>query len=305
MISLRGCSRQTGRELRKRPGLLLAVLPLLLVACTRDPGGPGYVARVGSAELTEDELRRTIDTLGVRGRGTQDMVNDWIINELLYQEAARRGLADSEPVRRQLDATRKHLAISALLDEELYLPGDTGEISDERIRHYLKRAPTEYTLREDVALVSYTIFRDRESASAFRTMLLGGASWSNTLANIESDSSLAPRLRRAVVRAYVTERTLYPHELWKLARTVRNNDVSYVVTTDAGYAVMTVYELRRQGEIPDLEYVRNEVRDRILIEQRQNRFEALISRLRSRSTVELHLLGSDTTAGSGQDEENE
>jgi hypothetical protein len=253
-----------------------------------------YVARVGSAQLTEEDLQRTLDTLGVGGRGKRDIVNEWIINELLYQEAVRRGLADGDQVRRQLEATRKHLAVAALLEEELYLPGDTSGITGERVEEYLKNSPGEYTLRDDVALTSFVLCADRESASAIRSMLLDGASWGETLSHAGADTSLAPKLKRAAIRQYFTEGTLYPQELWKLARVLRKNEVSYVVTTDAGFAVMSVHDIRRQGETPPSEYVRQEIRDRILIAHRQAKYESLVTRLRSRSTVELRLAGADT-----------
>jgi hypothetical protein len=46
--------------------------------------------------------------------------------------------------------------------------------------------------------------------------------------------------------------------------------------------------------MPDLEYVRDEIRDRILIEQRRQKYGKLLASLRSKNIVELYMEGADT-----------
>jgi peptidyl-prolyl cis-trans isomerase C len=263
---------------------------VLLAGCSREGPSPAYVARVGSVELREDDLAGPADSLA-RARGkSMAYVNEWVVSELLYQEAQRRGMADSDELRKQLEATRKRLAVEALLEKEVY---GAGEVSDEEVSASFKKNVASFTLREDVARVSYALFSDRDPANQFRAVILRGSSWEDAIAGSQ-------RELRAVARGqYFTQATLFPDELWKLARTLPKEEVSYVVKTSAGYYVLTVHSLRHVGETPEFEYVRNEVRDRLLIERRRARYEQLVSDLRTRHKVEVNLSVADTTSGTG------
>ena len=117
------------------------------------------IARVGSAELTDFDLRAAgADSLSaVRGYASE-YVSEWVISELLYQEATRRGLSDSDELRRQLEETRKSLAIAALLDKELSVSHNDTAWSLDSAQAFYRAHPDEFTLQEDVALISLAVF---------------------------------------------------------------------------------------------------------------------------------------------------
>jgi parvulin-like peptidyl-prolyl isomerase len=116
--------------------------------------------------------------------------------------------------------------------------------------------------------------------------------WSDAVRQLERDSTSRTQTAE---NQYFTRSTLYPEELWKLARTLRPGEVSFVVKTEAGYAVLHVNGIRHQGETPDFSYVRDEIRDRLLIDVRRKRYDRLVSDLRSHHSVEV---APDSTGGS-------
>jgi hypothetical protein len=276
-------------------GWVLLVLLMAISGCTRESGHKPYIARVGTAEMTEDDLAASTDSLGRVPRQPGEVVNEWIINELLSQEAARRGLTTTDVFRRQMESTKKRLAIAALLEQELFAEADTVLVNDAALTTAFKAAANDYVLREDVVLASYAIFSDRDAANTFRSSVLRGRHWTDALLLARVDSLTAPHLLRAAERQYFTQTTLYPPELWKLARTLARDEVSFVAKTDAGYYVLMVHRVKHQGEIPDFEYVRSDVRQRLLIEERRARYEKLVSDLRARHPVDIRLERVDTT----------
>ena len=223
-------------------------------------------------------------------------INEWVVSELLYQEAQRRGMADTDQLRKQLEATRKRLAVEALLDKEVY-GGGTDNVADEDVAAAFKKNLSSFTLREDVARVSYALFSERDEANQFRASILRGSSWDDALAACQRDSVHGRELRAVARNQYFTQATLFPDELWKLARTLPREEVSYVVKTAAGYYVLTVHSIKHVGETPEFEYVKNEVRERLLIERRRARYEQLVSDLRTRHKVEVNLSVADTAGG--------
>jgi hypothetical protein len=270
----------------------------LFTGCSREGPSRPYVARVGSVELREDDIAGPADSLA-RARGKSlAFINEWVVSELLYQEAQRRGMADSDQLRKQLEATRKRLAVEALLEKEVY-GGGAEDVPDEEIAASFKKNVSSFTLREDVARVSYALFSERDEANQFRASILRGSSWEDAVAVCRRDSVHGHELRAVARNQYFTQATLFPDELWKLARTLPKEEVSYVVKTAAGYYVLTVHGIKHVGETPEFEFVKDEVRERLLIERRRARYEQLVSDLRSRHKVEVNLTIADTAGGIG------
>jgi hypothetical protein len=268
------------------------LLTALFSGCSGEKGPKPFIARVGTSELTEEDL--VCDSVAGRTLPTQEAVNEWIVNELLYQEAARRGLTTTEEYRRQVDAAKRRFAIVALLDQELYAPADTAFVNDAAITQAFAATGAEYILHEDVVLASYALFADRETANTFRTALLRGTSWNDALQTIQTDEKAAPLLLQAATRQYFTQQNLYPRELWKLTRSLGKDEVSFVLKVQEGFYVVKVYGIKKQGDIPDLDYVRNDIRQRLLLEERRARYDRLVATLRARHGVEVRMDRIDT-----------
>ncbi len=284
-----------GRRSEVLAVLGIIISALLLAGCSKPVGKKAVVARVENAELTEADLNVVRSSGGDPLMRPREYINDWVVTELLYLEASRRGFADSDEMKQQLDAVRKRLAVAALLQKEIY-SGDSSSVTDDAIAERFRSSADDFALREDVVNASYATFNDRDVANAFRSELLRGLQWHDAVWEVESDSASRSHLLRTADHQYFTRATLYPEELWKLARSLGNEEVSFVIKTAGGYSVLKLHGLKRQGEIPDLDYVQSDIHDRLLIEQRRSRYEQLIATLRARHTVEVHLDHADTTS---------
>jgi hypothetical protein len=227
-------------------------------------------------------------------------VDEWVAAELLYQEAARRGIPDDPAFTARVDAVRRRLAVEALLAAAVY-SGDSTEVNEDAIRALYTSGGSVFLLREPVASVSFALFADRDAANTFRTYLLRGAPWPDAVRSARTDTLLRSQLLQLVTRQFFSQSTLYPEELWKLARTLQMNEVSFAVRTDAGYYILIVHSFRNAGEMPDFEYVRNDLRDRLLIEHRRRRYEELVAELRGATTVDVRTDILDSIAAQPQE----
>ncbi|MFN0157397.1 MAG: peptidyl-prolyl cis-trans isomerase [Bacteroidota bacterium] len=283
--------------LRQHTDIIRCSVVILLFAfitgCSKEPESRDYVARVGTAVLTQNAIDALRDSIGNKHLRTQDFINEWITSEMLYQEAARRGLADSENLRQQIESIRRRLAIEALLQDDVY-SADTSSVSEDIIATVYAAGGPAFLLREDVVSASYAFFVDRDVANAFRSNLLRGVSWPDALLAVQQDSLQNTQLLQVATRQYFARSTLYPEELWKLARNLTAGDVSFVLKTDTGYHVLVLHGLKQKGEMPDLDYIRNEIRDRLLIEQRRLRYEQLLEQLRKEQPVEVRSVPEDS-----------
>jgi hypothetical protein len=89
--------------------------------------------------------------------------------------------------------------------------------------------------------------------------------------------------------------TLFPEELWKLARTLPREEVSFPLKTDLGYTILRVHEIHRQGDIPPLTYIRKEVQERLLMDARRWRYDEFVGTLRERHSVDVRRNPPDTS----------
>lgn len=266
--------------------MLIAIF--LVQGCTREKPRQRYVARVDGVELSMEDVSSAIDTARLGIAGTQSFINDWITSEVLYQEAVRRGVVATDEFRRRIEDARRRMAVSELLERELALQ-DTMAISDQSLRAAYDSSASQYVLPEDVVNASTVFFSDRDAANTFRSRVLRGTSWTVALHQVQQDTVARLQLLETRSNQYFTRPQMYPEELWKLARTLRPGEVSFVMKTDAGYAVLQLHGIRRQGEPPEFGYIRNEIRERLLIDMRRKRYADLIGSLRARHTIDLLL----------------
>jgi hypothetical protein len=284
------------RVIKTRVAWLTAiVLACIAWSCGKPAQQSAYIAKVGQTYLTDRELAAALDSTGDIADELPAYVNSWVTRELLYQEAVQRGLADEGLVRKRIEDSRKRIIIDALLEEELYNL-DSTSVGEDEIETMYRENGDAFTLREDVVQLSFAQFTDRDVANQFRSKILRGTRWAAAIAEIHADSAYGTTLAQVATRQYFSKSTLFPEELWKVARTLGLDEVSFVVKTSAGYYVLQLHNLKKQGDIPDLDYVRNEIRDRILIARRKKRYEELLTELRAKFPVTLYTNHADSAS---------
>ncbi len=244
----------------------------------------GYVARVGDSFLTTDEIENDSTRKSSAAMIRQEAAR-WVNNELLFQEARRQGLENSEKVQRQVREARKQLSIEALLQKEIY--GDTIHIAEDSISTYFKSHPEEFLLREDVVLVSLVAFTDRGKANSFRAKIFRGAQWDSVLSTFENDTAAQKSISSSTSAKYYTQQTLFPAELWRVAMNLPSGETSFPVRTQGAFVVIQTHAKFRHGTGAPLDLVRNEIRQRLTINARRQRYAELIAHLRSQYEVEI------------------
>jgi hypothetical protein len=277
----------------KAIGCCAVAVLALLQACSKQPSQGAFVARVDQEVLTEQELASSLDTLRRTPEQEREYITEWVDNELLYLEARRRGLEKNDQLRREIEAATRKLVIGRLLDQELY---HEENVSEDEIVTLYNGGGEALRLHEDVVNASYALFSDRDGANAFRGRLVRGTPWNVAVEEVQKDTLLRSHLLQIATHQYFTQSNLYPAELWRLARNLGKDEVSFAVKTDAGYYVFVGHSVKKQGELPDLDYIRDELRNRILIERRRMRYEKLLSDLRTKHAIEVHLPENDTSS---------
>ena len=259
-----------------------------LSSCERTDQKSDYLARVNDAYLTADQIIADGDSSVLASPAAlRDYVSRWVNNELLYMEARRQGIENSEAVQRQLLQARKRLSVAELLESQVY--GDTARIKEDSIKAYFALHADEFVTREGVLKLRLVTFSSRETANAFRAKIMSGTSWESAIGELrtETDSS-GPMLAHADGR-YYTQHTLYPPEIWRVASDLAPTEVSFPVKTQGGFFVIQSLAVLRPGARAELDMVRDEIRQRLIMERRRLRYADLLARLHSKYEIEVTL----------------
>lgn len=267
---------------------ILVVLFVIVLGCEQQPKKEQALARVGDAVLTMEQARSAIDTSVIPfDHQLRNFVSSWITTELLYQEAARKGIEQRSEFQRELLDIRKQLAIQQLLNLSIY--GDSAEIPEEEALHYFERHRSEFILKEEMRKMNLIGFTARERANVFAARIIRGLSWDDAYRQLLQDSTVENEIVFAVGGKHYSQQTCVFPELWKVAQTLGENDVSFPVRTATGYFIIQLLATLRNGTDPPFEVVREEARIRWLRNRQQQGYDSLIGTLRRQYSVEILL----------------
>jgi len=272
--------------LHRRPVAVLLCL-LAFIGCQKPQQPRTPVARIDNLTLTLEEIESRFDSSrGISQAQVHEYIQRWLTNELLYQEASRRGLDRTEDLEARLTDIRRQLAINALLEQEVYSLKSSLD-PDDSVAAYFAQHKDDFLLSQDVVLISFVLFDERDAANTFRAQLLRGTSWNAAKYALMSDPLQSSHVITFTDSAYHTERSLLPAELWRVVAATPRREPSFPVRTAEGHYVLISWKLMRRGEVSDLDYVGGEIRSRIAISERQEAMDRLLENLRSRHVVQV------------------
>ena len=254
----------------------------LLVGCESESPPPDYVARVGDAYLTQEELNTSLrDLAGLdTAEARKQIIEQWVTRTLLLQEALDRNLEESPDVQRRLREQERAVLVTALTNR-IY---DSEEVAptDEEIRTYFARHQDQLRLREPYIRVRYLATKRRADAKRVHQRLAASVSdslWGQFARQYAIDSLRALGL----AQRYAPESRLFSR-LPKLRTTLRDlqsGDLAPIVSSDSIHHVLQLMERIPAGTSPRLEWIRPEIRRRLMVRARKQMYAREVQRLRN------------------------
>ncbi|MFH0991318.1 MAG: peptidylprolyl isomerase [bacterium] len=276
------------------------ILLVLLCGCGSQKDEQAAVARIDGQTLTLADVKAELDsTRGITRAQMQEYVQRWMNNEILYREALRRGIDKSEQIAKRVEESRRQLIISALLEEEIYNE-KTSTTTPQEVSDYFTAHRNEFTLTQDIVLVSYVLFTDRDASNSFRNTILTGSTWHQAMESFIKTSGQARFIAGHVDSVYFNQYTLLPVELWRMATNMRVGEPSFPVKTNDGYFILMVWKIVRQGQPADENYAAPEIRNRLAMQRRQRLLNAMMENLRSQHSIQILLRPPEQDSSQGK-----
>ena len=263
---------------------------LFLMGCG-DNEEQDFVARVGDRYLTQHALQEAISTLprGLNGsEAKRQVIESWVSNALLAQEAQKRKLADNPMVKSLIEESTRSVLIGALLDKvnEESLPEPTPT----EIATYYQQNINNLLLKEDYVRIWYIRTNDKNKAESAKNEMTQALKQSGSTAETawkRIANSYADDKEAALTMSYhylpesrfedTSERVL------AVLSGLKNNEVSEIENIGGTWHVIGLVERAKTGSKPKLAWIQNEIRQQLRIRAKKQRYATFLQELRSKA----------------------
>ncbi|HXX57982.1 MAG TPA: peptidylprolyl isomerase, partial [Thermodesulfovibrionales bacterium] len=227
---------------------ILSVVLILSIAfifaCTKAPEGQkapvsGYLAKVGSATITPDDLSREmkglpeqIQKMFAGPAGTEKFVDELVKKEMLYQEAKKKGLENSDDYKKKLEDFKKLTLIGTLLQKEVE---EKAKVSDKEVRDYYDAHKNELTANNQVR-ASHILVKTEDEANKIMEQLKKGADFAKLAKEKSIDKGSAAN---GGDLGYFSRGQMVP-EFEKAAFALKKGEIGGPLKTQYGYHIIKV-----------------------------------------------------------------
>ena len=253
---------------------------VLFACCGKETDKKDYVARVNDSFLTKNDLKEMSDTSFRNNFYKNELIRNWIDEELLYQQAVNDGIIDDEEFNRTIKNSRRKLAGVLLLKQV----SDQYEFdyNKDDLEKFYQMYNSEFKLTNDGYLLNIVEFSKEEEAIDFRNSVLQNE-W-----QIVIESGKYEDLLKKQDNILLSENEIYPLSVRNILQELNPQEVSIVINTDtADYSIIQVKEKYLEGTVPPFELIKEKVEKRFVSLEKRKFINEYIKKLYSENDIEV------------------
>jgi peptidyl-prolyl cis-trans isomerase C len=249
------------------------------------PGQGGeVVARYGGGTLTADELVVELQRLPQRSRAQMDaearkrFVENYVLNDLLYQEGLHEGLGDDPDIERQVNDLRRRLVVQRVVRKLQ----DIAPISDEQVKAYYDAHADRYSTTTIKA--RHILVKDEAKAQELHDELVKSPDQFAELAKANSIDTASAR--KGGDLGFFGRGRMVPEFETAAFALKTPGEISEVVKTPYGYHIIQLEE-RREGEQKPFEQVKEQIRATLRNEELQAKTREYYEQLKQKANLQI------------------
>ena len=261
--------------------IFILFISVILAGCTKEPEKKEYVARVNDKFLTQEELNNMLQTADNKNFYKDEIIRNWINNELLYQKAIKEGITDDSLYKRLTDESKKELAVTLLLNQ-VYLK-EKEKISSKQIEEFYENNKNDFKAFYDSYVINVINFNNEDKAIKFRSTLLE-TDWNRAINAFKGDTSII----NVTVNKLYYDYELQPASLSRIVKELNPNEVSIIFSNRQNdFSIVQLVNKVPQDSILPLEYIRDEIENRIIANKKDEFIRNYIKELYSENNIEV------------------
>ena len=254
---------------------------LAFTACTKEQKKDDFIARVNDSYLTREEFSSLVDTTILNPAQKDQIIKNWIYQEILYQKATEEGITKQEDYQNILKISSYELAAAMLIED--YLSGVEINYSDDDLKNYFEQNKNYFRAASDLYLLNKVAFRSEEKAIKFRTLALE-SDWKKSVNVFSSDSTMLKNAASDLVEV----NNIYPVQLSRIIKEFYPEEISIVITEKPEYySIVQLLNKFGKETIPPFDIIKSKIEKRFLAEKKKVLVEEYLKELYSKNEIEI------------------
>jgi peptidyl-prolyl cis-trans isomerase C len=281
MIHIEG-RKQKGVVVKQLATYVAVSLCLLLAAgCPSKPKGK-ILGSVNGEALTKEELDGLVpEGFTVDEQNLPGILDKWVSNALLYQEALKRGLDKEPDVKRALDRLRRDY----LVNEVLQKLTAASSVSQAELMQYYNAHKDEFTFEVKMQRI---VLPDSELAARTLAEVRAGADFTKLAKERSQDMLLeGGQESKYFSRGVGDPRQGGDPSLEEAIFALSPGQVSDAIATQEGYQIIKLVDKKKVKESVTLPEVKEYIQAVLTYRKNQDAVNKLLSSLREKAKVEL------------------
>lgn len=253
--------------------ILPIFLLILFIGCSDKEKKSSIIAKVNDSELTEDTLIELLENPGSSNKTREELINDWIEREILYQEAVKNGITETDTYQNTLAKSRKELAIGLFLQD--MLENNKVEITEEEIYDFYEKYKDDFKLIDDAFTYNIIYFSNFDAAVKFRNMLME-SDWNKAMIAFRGDLNF----HQASSNYFSYKYNLMPVSLRRVLTILEPLETSTVFQVEEGkYCVIQLIQKLDKDSYPKPEIIKEEIKQRVQLNKNRDYLRKYINNL--------------------------
>lgn len=260
----------------------LLLLAVVFISCNKElkqenPDNK-IVVSAGKLKLTRSELKAIGLDEKNKLKSRQELVKNWIDREILYAEAIADSLIYLPEYKEIVEQSKKEIAAAFYLKNKL--KKFAGDVAYGDIEDFYDNHSEEFRLTDNSYFIKRADFDSYDGARHFRkNVFKKGWQTAVELTKKNENNNFSEEL--------IAEHLIVPVKLQRLIKYLLNNEVSIILQTEPNcYSVVQLIRKFYKNQIPDLQYIQNKVKNRLIMIEKKKFINRLINDLYIKYKVE-------------------
>lgn len=269
------------KHLSKISLAIIICCTILSSGCKKEPEQVKYVAKVNDTYLTETQLKSLLDSNKVQNLTKNEIIRNWVTDELLYQEASKEGILNENEYKNLIKSSERKIAGSLLLKK--VLTEDKLNITDDKLENFYFAHKEDFKLFNDATLLNRISFSEEDKAILFRSTVLK-SDWDKAYHVFMNDSTLINNKTNLLLNDY----QIQPLLLLRIIKGLNKNEVSLVLHyTENNYEVIQLVDRYNKGTTPPFPLIKEKVAELYFAQKQQSFVKNYLDNLRLNNDIEI------------------
>ena len=261
----------------------VALLLIGTAGCRQLDSSDEFVARVGDSYLLSSDIEASFASLTAgfdTTKARSQIINQWIISELLYQEALRLRLSDKEDIQRRLDESSRAVLIEGMISE--YHSQADDEITSDDIENFYEQNKEHLRFFESFVHIRYLSNPSRDSVETAVQLMNREEAADSLFATLIERFSSSPAEHLRMTQNHFLETRLFidQPELMELLQNTEAGTPPQIFLADSLYHLLEVTNRSAPNSIPALDWIEDFIREQLTIRFRKQNYTRRVQALR-------------------------